>query len=192
MAQLIGVVLAGGGGKRLGRAKADLEVGGQSLTRRAAGVLWPLCGTVLVSVGHGGDNPAPEYPMVHDEPPAGRGPLAGICAAYAATGDADLLLLACDYPRVDTAFLETLLRAAKPSDDLVFPSDLAGRDHPLVGLWRRSAEATVREALDEGRFKVRSLLADLAVRRLGPGDLPGADVERVLLNVNTPEDLERV
>jgi molybdopterin-guanine dinucleotide biosynthesis protein A len=192
MSQLIGLVLAGGSGRRMGRPKAGITVGGTSLTHRAAGVLWPLCGTVLVSLGEGEETPAPEYPVIHDEPPAGRGPLAGIASALAVTGDADLLVLACDYPGMTSEFLETILVASRPGDDLVFPTDPSGRDHPLVGLWRRSAEAAIRESLGEKRYKVRSLLADLAVRRLHPDAFPGYDAARVLLNVNTPEDLERV
>jgi len=192
MSQLIGVVLAGGAGRRMGRPKAEVAVGGRPLAQLAAGVLWPLCGTVLVSLGVGDETPVLEYPVVHDEPPAGRGPLAGISAAFAVTGDADLLVLACDYPRVTTGFLESILRAAGADDDLVFPTDPSGRDHPLVGLWRRNTEPVIRESLEDSRYKVRSLLADVRARRLDPAAFSGEDLGRVLLNVNTPEDLEGV
>lgn len=190
MSQCVGLVLAGGAGRRIGRDKGAVRLGGSSLAERAATALWPLCGSVLISVRSGVDNPAPTFPELVDPAPAGRGPLAGIAAAYDATRGADLLVLACDYPNVGEALLRRIVSHAGDDDDLVMPTDFAGRDHPLVALWRRSAASVVNEALAEERYKVRALLADLRVRRLGPAQLPGIDLDRILLNVNLPEQLD--
>ena len=137
-------------------------------------------------------NPAPGFPTLVDPPPAGRGPLAGIGGAFAATGDADLLVLACDYPFVTEKLLRRLAEAATDGDDLVMMTDFSGRDHPLVALWRRGAAAAVRRAVEQRRYKVRSLLTELSVRRLGPSELRGVDLDRALVNINRPEDLDRL
>lgn len=192
MAQRVGVVLAGGAGRRLGRDKARLLVGDTALAARAADVLWPLCASVLVSIAPGAENPASGHPVVVDSPPAGRGPLAGIDAAFRATGAADLIVLACDYPRIERALLRSLLAMARVDDDVVVLTDSAGRDHPLVGLWRRRVAADVADAVGRGALKVRSLLGGWRVRRLGPADFPGLDLGRLLINVNRPEDLARL
>jgi len=192
MAQRVGVVLAGGRGRRIGRPKGEIEYEGASLALRAAGLLWPLCGSVLISLAEGAGNPAPGYPTVVDPPPPGRGPLAGIHAAFEATGDADLLVLACDYPFITPTLLRRLAAHSGGTENLIMMTDFAGRDHPLVGLWRRDAEPVVRSALQEGRFKVRALLPDLCVLRLGPADFPGTDLDRALFNVNEPEHLDRL
>lgn len=189
MAQRIGVVLTGGEGRRMGGAKADLVIGDLSLAERAALALAPLCGTVLVSTAPAAANPVPRLAQVEDAPPGGRGPLAGIAAAYGTTGSADLLVLACDYPGVETPLLAAIVAAAGNPADIVFPVDGRGRDHPLVGLWRRSARNAVDAALASGVYKVRALLADLEVTRLRSGSLAGIDVDRALVNVNTPADL---
>ncbi len=191
MAQRIGLVLAGGAGRRIGGPKGELLLGPTSLAERASTMLWPLCGSVLISTRPGERNPAPGFPALPDPLPAGRGPLVGIDAAFDATADADLLVLACDYPLVSETLLRRLLDAAGPADDVVLPSDFAGRDHPLVGVWARSAAPTVRSAVREGRLRVRGLLADLRVHRLGPPDLRDLDLDRVLCNLNTPDDLAR-
>jgi molybdenum cofactor guanylyltransferase len=189
MAQTIGVVLAGGEGRRFGRPKGEVVVGGATLAERAARALRPLCGSVIVSVARDTGNPAPAYPAIEDEGPR-AGPLGGIAAAFTATGRADLLVLACDYPAVGTSFLRTLLTEADAASDLVMPVDPSGRDHPLVALWRRGAQPVVREALAEGTRKVQALMPDLAVRRLPPPVFPNFDLARVLANVNWPEDLD--
>jgi molybdopterin-guanine dinucleotide biosynthesis protein A len=134
-------------------------------------------------------NPAPAFRAVEDAPPAGRGPLGGLLAAYAVTGTADLLVLACDYPAVTTELLQEVLRAAGPEDDLVLLTDGRGRDHPLVGLWRRSVQPEVEAALGGRIYKVRALLAGVRARRLHPRDLPQFDLDQALRNVNEPADL---
>ena len=189
MAQTIGVVLAGGEGRRFGEPKGEVVLGGSTLAERAARALKPLCGGVIVSIAKGSANPAPGCPPVEDQGPR-RGPLGGIAAAFASTGQADLLVLACDYPAVGTSFLRSLLAAAEGSGEIVFPVDDAGRDHPLVGLWRRSAERVVRAALEEKAFKVQALLPDLDVRRLPPQVFPNFDLKSVLANVNWPADFD--
>jgi molybdopterin-guanine dinucleotide biosynthesis protein A len=192
MAQAIGVVLAGGRSRRLGRSKGAMQFRGKSLAERAAAALWPSCGSVLISVGSGAANPAPAFSSVEDEREEGRGPLEGIHAAFRATGDADLLVLACDYPLVDAELMRLIRDAAAEEDDMVIVTDSSGRDHPLVALWRRSLEPVVAGALERGAYRVRSLLADCSVRRLRPRDMPGFDIDGLLVNVNRPADLEEL
>ena len=189
MAQKVGVVLAGGRGKRLGRTKGDLEFEGMPLAQRAAALLWPHCGSVLISVAQGAPNPAPDWPTVEDYPPPGRGPLAGIAAAFAASSDADLLVLACDYPRVGPDLIAALATLPMGDADLLMPTDGCGRDHPLVALWSRRMQSLVNDALDDGRFRVQGLFPDCRVRRLPPEQLPVMDLDHALHNVNWPTDL---
>jgi molybdopterin-guanine dinucleotide biosynthesis protein A len=189
VAQTIGVVLAGGEGRRFGRPKGPVVLGGNTLADRAVRALKPVCGSVVVSVAKGDASPVPGVAAVEDDGPR-RGPLGGLAAAFASTGRADLLVLACDYPAVGTSFLRSLLIAAEGTDDLVFPVDPSGRDHPLVALWRRSAEGVVNAALGANALKVQAILPDLAVRRLPPQVFPNFDLKRVLSNVNWPEDLD--
>ena len=176
----------------MGRPKGELRLDGGSLAERAAKVLRPLCGNVLISLPKGVRNPAPSFAVVEDEPPAGRGPLAGIAAAFSSTGKADLLVLACDYPAADSDLFRVLLAEARPEAQFVVPTDAAGRDHPLVALWRRSAEPLVRDALETGALKVQALFADLEVQRLPAAALEGwgIDVTLALANVNWPSELE--
>ncbi len=193
MRKPIGLVLAGGAGRRMGRSKGDLRVGGgPTLALRAAEALGPVCRGVLISIRPGSDNPAAGYPVVEDPPPAGRGPLAGIRSAFERADGADLLVLACDYPRVETDLLRTLADRAGDRFDIVMATGGDGRDHPLVALWSGRTRGRVCRALDRGALRVRELIATWKLLRLAPADFPGIDLETRLLNVNTGEDLRRL
>jgi molybdopterin-guanine dinucleotide biosynthesis protein A len=100
--------------------------------------------------------------------------------------------LACDYPYVGTDLLRAILDAAAEDDDLVMPTDRRGRDHPLVALWRRRMAPLVARAVTEERLKVRALLADCNVRRVRADELTAIDLDRVLLNLNWPDQLGRL
>lgn len=185
----IGLVLAGGAGRRMGRAKGELSLDGRPLAVRAATALAEVCRGVLISIAPGSKNPAPGFPAVEDPPPAGRGPLAGIHAGFESSADADLLVLACDYPRVGAELLRALTeRAGEGYDIVMLASRRPERDHPLVALWSRATRDRVRDALQREQLAVRALAAASNVLRLGPADFLGIDLDACLVNVNTAED----
>ena len=111
--------------------------------------------------------------------------------SVAVTEEADLMVLACDYPRVTPALLSRLLERADAGAELVLVRDANGLDHPLVALWRRELQERVRDALRRETFRVRDLVGASAVQRLGPDALPGSDLRRELTNLNAPADLDR-
>jgi len=193
MPQPVGVVLAGGLGTRYGSPKGTVLWHGKTLAERAAAALRPQCGSVLISIAPESTLRVEGYDHVVDALPEGRGPLAGLAAAYEASAGSDLLVLACDYPLVDAPWLGALLDAGRTDADLVMPTEPRGVDHPLVGLWRRTAQPAVVAALAENRRRVRSVLPDLDVHRVPAAVLPAPPwPEERLRNVNRPEDWEGI
>lgn len=186
----VGLVLAGGAGRRMGRDKASLPVGGRTLALAAAERLAELCGTVCISIAAGAPNPAPGFPVIEDATGLPRGPLAGIAAAYREWRERDLLVLACDYPCVRIELLRCILFASESERPLTMAA--GERDHPLVALWHRSLRGSVEEALASNRLRVRDLVARLSVSRVTAAESGLPDHERQLINVNRPEDLLRL
>ncbi len=116
----------------------------------------------------------------------------GVLVSIRAGGrNPDLLVLACDYPLIDTALLAHLTRAGTEGD-MVMLTDNKGRDHPLAAVWRRSCLDRLSAALADKRYKVRGLLGELDVIRIGPGEVPDRDLSRALTNVNTEDQLRRM
>jgi len=184
---VVGVVLAGGESRRMGRDKATLATSRGSLPGLAALRLAAVCPEVALA--DGGRQLVPELRSVADGP--GSGPAAGILGAAAAYPGRSLLVLACDLPEVPEALLAEL---ARPSGfDWVVPR-WQGRIEPLVALYRPPALAALADLVSRGSLAPQRLaeVPGLSVRYL-PGALLvrfGAP-ERMFRNLNTPEELAR-
>lgn len=185
----VGIVLAGGASTRMGRDKARIELGGETLAASAARRLVEVCSEVaLADAGRG---LLPGLPSLPDGP--GQGPAAGLLGAALSFPGRPLLALACDLPRVPVPLLAEL---ALPGEgvDWAVPRRETGIE-PLCALWGPRALDRLAARVERGRHALWSLAEEdgLAVRWL-EGDLLASfgDPGEMFLNVNTPEDLERL
>lgn len=174
----------------MGRAKGAMSVDGKPLALAAAERLAQLCDSVCISVAAGAENPAPGFAAIEDAPGESRGPLGGIAAAFDAVGERDLLILACDYPRVTAELLHSIMAASKPEAAVTMAA--GERDHPLVALWHRSMRTHVERALQAGALRVLDLIVGVSVLRVTGEPSGRPEHERQLINVNRPEDLARL
>src|SRR5574340_1715599 len=114
---VVGVVLAGGASRRMGRDKAALLIGGEPLLRRAVGRLRLALAEVIV-VGAPALAPlVPDTRIVADEWP-GRGPLGALATALGVTDAPWVVMVACDMPFTQPALIREIARRALASDDL--------------------------------------------------------------------------
>jgi len=184
---VVGVVLAGGASRRMGRDKARLRLAGASLVERAAARLRQA--TAEVVVADRGRDSAPGYASVPDGD--GDGPAAGILGAAGARPGRDLLVLACDLPAVPASLLRRL--GGPVSEDAFVPRWSRGIE-PLCALYRPAALRALAAAVADGRFALHSLLrtGGLAVRYLENSELAAfGSPDRLFVNVNRPADLTR-
>lgn len=185
--EAVGVALAGGASRRLGRDKTAIRLGGATLVERAVATLSSVCAEVVVA--DRGRRSVEGAVSVDDG--LGDGPAAGILGAAAALPGRDLLVLACDLPRVPAALLAALL--VRGAADWVVPVHGApARLEPLCALYRRRALAALGEQVRRGVFAVHRLAAapGLAVHRVDEAALAAfGRPDELFLNVNTPADL---
>jgi molybdopterin-guanine dinucleotide biosynthesis protein A len=183
----VGVVLAGGTSRRMGRDKALLPVLGETLSSWAARRLAPVCAEVVVA--DQGRGLLPGLPSLPDGP--GRGPAAGLLGAAAARPGRPLLVLACDLPAVPAGLLAEI--AAAEDVDGAFPRWRGGIE-PLCALYGPAALAALADRVRRGLWALHDLprAPGLSVRFLDEAELvPFGPPEEVFLNLNTPEDWER-
>jgi len=192
MSACVGIVLAGGRGRRLGAdvPKALAWLGGETLLERAVATLAAACDPVLVVTPSSMELPPVRARRVADVP-GHAGPLAGLVAGLEAAGHASAFVLGVDFPCVTPVLVRELARVlvAAPYVDAIVTRP-GGIEQPLVAAYASSAAGKLRAALESGVTSLRGGLEALRVSTIDDVDtLPGgADA---LLNVNTPDDLER-
>ncbi len=170
----------------MGRDKAVLRLGGESLLERAIARLSTVTPEVLVA--DRGLALAPGHRSVADGP--GAGPAAGILGAAAARPGHDLLVLACDLPGVPTSLLSHL---AEPVDEHAHVPRWGRGCEPLCALYRPTALAVTAAEVRAGRLALHSILRQegLEVRYLEGGLLAAlGPPERLFLNLNSPDDFK--
>ncbi len=175
----------------MGRDKALLRLGdsddsGETLVESTVRRLREVCGAVVIA--DRGRGLVEGVASVADADGA-QGPAAGILGAAALHPGADLVVLACDLPRVPPALLAAL---AALEGDWVVPRWERGPE-PLCGVYRPRALAALAALVRDGRFAVHGLLEDagLAAAFLeGPALHAFGPPAEVFRNLNRPEDLE--
>ena len=177
------LVLAGGGSRRMGRAKAWLEVGDTFLLRYVVDSLAPAFSEVMVSFAEPEQLEAPlPYRIVFDRKRS-AGPLAGLEAGLLAARNGVMFAVACDMPYVTQDVAQMATAAARRSDAAIPRVD--GRPEPVCAAYGRSALPAITAALNAGRLKTAEVIANLDVTWL-----EGLDPD-LFRSLNTPEDLER-
>lgn len=176
---MIGAVLAGGSGRRLGSvSKAAVAIGERPLVSYPLAALASVCERTAVVCKPDTELPALEQAERWDEPPEPRHPLTGIVHALE-RADGPVLVCAADMPFVTGEACRTLLAATGGGGAAVVAAS-EGILQPVFGLYSPAALDPLREAPDDA-----SLTA--TVEGLDPirVALPAA----IVRSVNTPEDL---
>jgi molybdopterin-guanine dinucleotide biosynthesis protein A len=180
----IGVVLAGGRGRRLGGDKAIVELEGRPLLLYPVEALHEVCDDVVVVAKR--ETLLPPLVGVADlwiEPDEPRHPLAGVAYALSLAAGRPILVVAVDLPLMDAPTLRLLL-ATDPGDAAVVVPRVHGRLQPLCALYLPRALAGL-EGFDPDA-RATEVVEGLGIREVEVPD-PAA-----FSNVNHPEDLIEV
>jgi molybdopterin-guanine dinucleotide biosynthesis protein A len=186
---MLGVVLAGGGSRRMGRTKALIEVGGIPMARRVADALLAggCTGAVIVG-GRAEELGQLGLPVVPDEHP-GEGPLGGVLTALALVAPAPgtigrgaIFVAPCDLPFLRASVVRSMIDALDDRADAIVAR--GDRLEPALAIWRESARAPLRADFEAGGRALHLVLRSLTVVEV-------AVDPAVVWNVNTPGDLSR-
>jgi molybdopterin-guanine dinucleotide biosynthesis protein A len=182
------VILAGGESRRMKRDKLALPFGASSLLASAVCRFSACFDTVVLSVADAGKYPEIDAVRVTDIY-KGCGPLGGLHAALKSAGDEGVFLVAADLPYSDP---RTALRMIElcTSGDVCILTDSRSRYEPLFGYYRKSILPHVENALQSGDYKLAALLEKVMLRVVTEKELGSLWNEKLLLNINYPEDYE--
>lgn len=185
-----GLVLAGGPGTRMGGAKPQRRLAGQSLAERALASLQAVCPRVVVAAQDLAPLAALPATLLRDRWP-GQGPLNALITAFLDSPAPSLVVLAVDLPLVRPGLLRLL--ASGPEEDLArAPVGPRGWPEPLLAYYHRDALPAAQRLFQKGERRTRKLVEAVGARLMGRDECARADPEGVsFLNVNYPQDLEK-
>jgi len=181
----IGVLLAGGSGRRAGLDKRFLVLGGRSLLVRNITFLRGVFPMVAVSLGTGqsldlGD--AGDADVVHDAWP-GASPLAGIASALARYRQ-PVFVLAADIAFPDPEAIRRVL-SAFPGHDLALPAIGTEYHQPLFAVYGPACLAPMTAQLEAGRHRIVEILPSLDAAEVRFSD------DSLFHNINTMDDFQQ-
>jgi len=188
------IVLAGGQSRRMGRPKALLPFGDETLLQRVVRRLSAVCAPIVVVRAPGQTLPdLPESVRITEDRVVGKGPLAGIAAGLEALeGDADAAFVSStDAPFVDPELVRFLEELRGKAFDVVVPR-AQNHYHPLAAIYAVSVRPEIDRLLAEDRLRPFFLFERVRARFVEEGELRArAPIDpdlRALANLNTPED----
>ena len=170
----------------MGRDKAALPLGDSTFLGRLVAEYSPAF-DVWVSLGTPGQFPHPGAGEAVDRRP-GQGPLAGLEAGFLDSGAKTLFLTATDLPLGRRELALGLMERLGDHDACVIRRR-DGKIEPAFACYRRSCLPVLRSLLDRGRRSMAGLLEQLDVCYVPEETLEAWNLDRILKNVNTPEDL---
>ncbi len=188
-----GIILSGGENKRMeGLNKAFLSIGGRSLLLRNISELRRVCREVVVVTNEPGDYKGlPLKIKITRDLFPGKGPLGGIHAGLAASSYYLNFVVACDMPFVEAPLVSHMLKLAEGYDAVVPCVDACLQ--PLCAVYTKSCLPYIERSLQKENCRIVDFYPRARVRFLDEKEINGlADVGRVFLNVNTPEDWLKV
>lgn len=181
---LSAMILTGGNSSRFGSDKSQAMMGKISLLEALLATLPPE--SEIVVVGPEIKN-APRFVKYTQESPKGAGPVAAIAAGLKLVETEFVAIIATDMPFASQV-LDSLAKHLPITKDALIPLDAQGVRQSLCAIYRvdslLNAIAILGDTQGQSMRNLTHLLSVMEVR-LDPS------LERILLDVDTPEDLRR-
>lgn len=188
-----GIVLCGGRSSRMGKSKAHLMFGKETLLQRIVRIVSRVVDPVVVVAAPGQLLPdLPREVRIVRDREEGLGPLSGIVGGLEAlVGQADAAFVSsCDVPFLQPGFVKIVI-AELDHGSVVVP-EVDGRLHPLTAAYGIECLPFGQQLLREGRLRPVFLCDLLPTIRVPAEQIATVDPRLLSLrNLNTPEDYER-
>ena len=177
-----GVILAGGRSSRMGRDKAMLKMGDETLFERILGIMQPLFTQVIIA-GNRPDLTRPGVPFFPDLYPGSA--LGGLYTGLFVAETDKIFVSSCDIPFPAPDIIRIIL-SEREGYDAVVPLTPDGFE-PLFALYHKNCLPAMRDMLERKEYCVFDFYPLMRVRYVSVAELP-PDWRWSLMNVNTPEE----
>jgi molybdopterin-guanine dinucleotide biosynthesis protein A len=185
-ADVTGIVLAGGMGRRMGGVdKGLVELDGKPMVAHVLARLSPQVGPLLINANQNPDRYATfGYSVVADAVGGFAGPLAGLHAGMSRATTPFVVTVPCDSPFLPEDLVARLGDAIVRDDAQLAVAKTLDQPHPVFALVRRDVLPHLASFLDGGGRKIDAWYATLRVV-----EVPFDDEEAAFRNINTADEL---
>ena len=192
--KITAIILAGGKSSRMGRDKALLTIGNQTLLSRTCLVALEVSALVYVVTPRNEkyQSTLPPGCLLIKEELVLNGksntPIIGFAQGLTRVETEWVLLLACDLPYLSSSQVKQwspALTTVLPTEMAFLPRNPKGWE-ALCGFYRRECLTSLKTYINDGGKSFQNWLADLAVKEIELGD------RACLFNCNTPADWRSV
>jgi molybdopterin-guanine dinucleotide biosynthesis protein A len=188
MPPLCGLILAGGKSSRMGHDKSSLVYHDKDQAHHSYSLLEQICQKVFVSCRSDQGDLAhlKDLPKIYDTY-SDIGPIGGILSAQAKHTNTPFLVIACDLPFVDLAFLNYLVRmrdAEKVATAYINPETTWLE--PLCTIYEPKSQVNFLEALNNGIRCPRKVIMNSDVKSIL------MEGKNSIVNANFPEDYQKI
>jgi len=188
--KITGIILAGGKNLRMGRNKAFLEIDGRRIIDRTKDLFLEVFDEVLLVTNSPLDYLALDLRLVSDLIPD-KGSLGGIYTGLFHASHPHAFVAACDMPFLNRRLIGHLAQLA-PKFDIVIPKTNDGLQ-PLHAVYSQSCLPFMEDLLRRDNLKIIDFFPRVNVREVRADEILPYDPElKTFLNVNTPEDLQKI
>ncbi len=184
------VILAGGESRRMQRDKMELRFEKESFLASAVKRFSEYFDEVYISVADPCKYPDIQAKRFVDEW-KNCGPMAGLHSGLKNSKDDGIFLVAADLPYAQALVAQRMIELAGTSDVCIM-SDSQSRFEPLFGYYKKTVLPYVVAALQAGDYKIAALFDKVNLRVVTQAELGSLWNENLLLNINYPEDYERL
>ncbi|MFO1415651.1 MAG: molybdenum cofactor guanylyltransferase MobA [Burkholderiales bacterium] len=185
-ADVTGIVLAGGMGRRMGSVdKGLVPLAGQPMVAHVLARLAPQVGAIVINANQNADRYAAfGHPVVPDEVGGFAGPLAGLHAGMTRAATPYVVTVPCDSPFLPADLVPRLAAALAARRAQLAVAYTGAQPHPVFALVDRGVLGHLAAFLQGGGRKIDAWYATLAVAAV-----PFDDEEAAFRNINTPDEL---
>lgn len=187
-----GLILVGGRSRRMGRPKAWLPFGNETLLQRIVRKLSAVVSPIVIVAEFGQELPRLSGVEILYDPIADQGPLMGLTTGLRALQPVSewAFVTGCDAPFL-TSELVSMLFSCRRDVEIVVPN-IEGQAYPLAALYNTKLWRDAQTLLDSNVHRLMALLDLGRVGEISQCDLRGIDPELLcLMNINTPELYEK-
>lgn len=187
--QITALILAGGMGRRMGgQDKGQIQLNGQPLIEIVLNAIRPQVNTILINANrHESEYAQYDYPVISDELDGYQGPLAGFAAGLQNSSTPFIVTLPCDGPLIAPDLVARLIKAIEFEEAEIAVAHDGQRLQPVYALLHQRLLASLQDFLASGDRKIDRWYAQ---HRMALADF--SDVPETFVNINTPEDRERL